>query len=116
MSNSVVTSWTRACQAPLSVGFPRKEYWRRGFPGDSVVENPPASAEEMGSSSGPGRSYMPQGNQACVPQLLNFALGGPEAMPTEPTCCNYWSQCALEPVLRGKRSTAMRSLCPATGE
>ena len=22
-----VTSWTVACQAPLSIGFPRQEYW-----------------------------------------------------------------------------------------
>ena len=27
-SNSV-TSWTIACQAPLSMGFPRQEYWSR---------------------------------------------------------------------------------------
>ena len=27
MSDSFVTSWTVACQAPLSVGFPRQEYW-----------------------------------------------------------------------------------------
>ena len=26
MSNSV-TSWTVDCQAPLSMGFPRQEYW-----------------------------------------------------------------------------------------
>ena len=26
MSNSA-TSWTVACQAPLSMGFPRQEYW-----------------------------------------------------------------------------------------
>ena len=24
-----VTLWTVACQAPLSTGFPRQEYWRR---------------------------------------------------------------------------------------
>ena len=27
MSDSFVTSWTVACQVPLSVGFPRQEYW-----------------------------------------------------------------------------------------
>ena len=27
MSNSFVTPWTVACQVPLSVGFPRQEYW-----------------------------------------------------------------------------------------
>ena len=28
MSNSLVTPWTAACQAPLSMGFPKQEYWR----------------------------------------------------------------------------------------
>ena len=27
VSDSFVTPWTAACQAPLSMGFPRKEYW-----------------------------------------------------------------------------------------
>ena len=27
MSDSFVTSWTVACQTPLSIGFPRQEYW-----------------------------------------------------------------------------------------
>ena len=27
MSDSFVTPWTVACQAPLSTGFPRQEYW-----------------------------------------------------------------------------------------
>ena len=27
MSNSFVTPWTVACLAPLSMGFPRQEYW-----------------------------------------------------------------------------------------
>ena len=27
MSSSSVTPWTVACQAPLSMGFPRQEYW-----------------------------------------------------------------------------------------
>ena len=27
MSNSLATAWTVALQAPLSMGFPRQEYW-----------------------------------------------------------------------------------------
>ena len=27
MSDSFATLWTVACQAPLSMGFPRKEHW-----------------------------------------------------------------------------------------
>ena len=33
-----------------------------GFPGGSVVKNPPANAGDTGSSPGPGRSHMPQSN------------------------------------------------------
>ena len=32
----------------------------KGFSGGSVVKNPPAKAEDMGSISGLGRSHMPQ--------------------------------------------------------
>ena len=32
------------------------------FPGGTVVKNPPASAGDMGSSTGLGRSHMPQSN------------------------------------------------------
>ena len=34
---TLVTPWTIACQAPLSMEFPRQEYWSRlpfPFPGD----------------------------------------------------------------------------------
>ena len=34
----------------------------RGFPGGTVVKNPPANAGDTGSSPGPGRSHMPQSN------------------------------------------------------
>ena len=33
-----------------------------GFPGGSVVKNLPASAGDMGSVPGQGRSYKPQGS------------------------------------------------------
>ena len=31
-------------------------------PGGAVVKNPPANAEDTGSSPGPGRSHMPRSN------------------------------------------------------
>ena len=34
----------------------------QGFPGDTVVKNPPANAGDTGSSPGPGRSHMPWSN------------------------------------------------------
>ena len=41
VSNSLVTPWTAALQAPLSVGFPKQEYWRRlSFPSLGYLSNP----------------------------------------------------------------------------
>ena len=34
----------------------------RGFPGGTVVKNPPVNAGDTGSSPGPGRSHMPRSN------------------------------------------------------
>ena len=37
-----------------------------------MVKNPPASAGDTGSSSGPGRSHMPRSNYARAPQLVSL--------------------------------------------
>ena len=40
MSNSYATPWTVAHQAPLSMGFPRQEYWSRlSFPSPGILTN-----------------------------------------------------------------------------
>ena len=43
-----------------------------GFPGSSVVKNPPANAGDTGSIPDPGRSHVPWRNQARMPQLLRL--------------------------------------------
>ena len=54
--------------------------WRKyktgltGFPGGTVVENLPASAGDMGSSPGLGRSHIPRSNWAHEPQLLSLSV------------------------------------------
>ena len=41
MSDPFVTPWTVACQVPLSVGFPRQEYWSElPFPSPGDLPNP----------------------------------------------------------------------------
>ena len=45
-----------------------------GFPGGTVVENPPANAGDMGSSPGLGRSHMLRSNRAREPQLLSLRV------------------------------------------
>ena len=34
----------------------------KGFPGGTVVKNPPANAGDTGSSPGPGRFHIPRSN------------------------------------------------------
>ena len=36
--------------------------YMQGFPGGTVVGNPPADAGDLGLSPGPGRSHMPRSN------------------------------------------------------
>ena len=78
----------------------------RGFPGGTVVKNPPANAGDTGLSPGPGRSHMPRRNQARGPQLLRLRSIAREPQLLKPT--------RLEPVLCNKRSHPMRSPCTAT--
>ena len=44
MSNSFATPWTIAHQAPVSMGFPRKDYWS-GLPFPSPVDFPEPGIE-----------------------------------------------------------------------
>ena len=44
ISNSFATSWTVGCQVPLSMGFPRQEYWS-GVPFSSPGDLPDPGIE-----------------------------------------------------------------------
>ena len=57
----------------------------RDFPGGTVVKNPSASAGDMGSSPGPGRSHMLQSNYARASQLLS--LGSRACSPQLEKAC-----------------------------
>ena len=50
---------------------PKKILEMEDFPGGPVIKNLPANAGNAVSTPGAGRFYMPCGNEACVPQLLN---------------------------------------------
>ena len=45
------------------------------FPSGPVIKNPPASVGDKGSVPALGRSQMPEGNQAHVPQLPSRCIG-----------------------------------------
>ena len=46
----------------------------RGFRGGLVIKTLPCNTTDTGSIPDLGRSHMPQGNEACVPQLLKSLL------------------------------------------
>ena len=63
VSDSFLTPWTVACQAPLSMGFPRQEYWSGlPFPTPGDLPNPEikltslALAGEFFPTEPPGKS------------------------------------------------------------
>ena len=97
------TSWTIACQAPLSVGFSRQGYWS-GFPcpppGD--LNNPgiepislmsPALAGEFFTTSATWKAYI----YAYAPPKLAAVGGKQRADPSSspPTCCLAFSTSAV---------------------
>ena len=52
----------------------------RGFPGGTVVKNPPANAGDTGSIPGPGRSHMPKPvHRACALEPSSHNYWGPRA-------------------------------------
>ena len=62
MPNSFATPWTVTCQAPLSMGFPRQEYWSGlplPSPGDlpdpGIEPKSPALAGGFFTSEPPGK-------------------------------------------------------------
>ena len=69
-----------------------------GFPGGTVVKNPPANAGDTGSSPGPGRSHMPRSNWARAPQLLSLRSRAHEPQLLSP-CAQL-----LKTALHNKRS------------
>ena len=63
--------------------FWSKNFWE-GFPGGTVIGNPPTNAGDVGSSPGPGRSHMPQSSCAHAPQLLSLRSGACEPQLLSP--------------------------------
>jgi len=55
-----------------------------GFPGGSVVKNPPANIGDMGSIPDLGGSLMPQSNWAHAPQPLSLCSRAQELQKEKP--------------------------------
>ena len=79
------------------------------FPGGTVDKNPPANTGDTGLIPGLERFHMPWSNwaQALEPMNLTYwtcTHKGLQPTTPKPECCDYWSPCALEPVLPNKKS------------
>ena len=68
MSLTLMMPWTIVCQAPLSMGFPRQEYWNRLpflFPGDlphpGIQPASPALQPDSLPESHQGSPHLPCG-------------------------------------------------------
>ena len=62
MSDSFASPWTAVCQAPLSMGFPRQEYWSglpfpfpRDHPDPGIEPASPVLARRLFTSKPPGK-------------------------------------------------------------
>ena len=103
MSDSLQTPWTVACQAPLSLGFPRQEYWSElPFPSPGDLSDPgidPMSlvSPALHTDSLPAEpSGKPLGKTVCTKYLPFSDLWSFRAPPSgkEPchVCCSWDAQ------------------------
>ena len=55
-----------------------------GFPGGSVVKNPPANTGDTSFIPSLGRFLMPRNNEGRVSQVLSLSTGARESQPLNP--------------------------------
>ena len=74
MSESLMTLWTVAHQAPLSMGFPRQEYWSElpflspgDLPNPGIEPSSPALAGRFFTTELPGKPSI-------IVAIINFPL------------------------------------------
>ena len=65
MFDSFETAWTIVHQAPLSMGFPKQEYWSgmpfassEDFPDPGIETKSPALQEDSSPSEPPGKPFL----------------------------------------------------------
>jgi len=75
-----------------------------GFPGSPVVKNLPCNARDPNWISGPGRSYLPQGNWAHAPRLLSPNSRARELQLLSPYTATTEAWAPKEPALHNRRS------------
>ena len=89
--------------------------WNLGFPGGSMVKNPPANAGGLGSIPDPGRPHIPAGQLSPCAITTEPVPRNPGTTAAEPRCCSCWKSSTLEAVRR-KRSLCNEKLVHPTRE
>ena len=97
VSNSFATPWTVAHQTPLSMGFPRQEYWSRvpfsslmGLPQPGIEPGSPAHLLRAGRQA----DSLPPDHQGSPIRLLGHLKSC-----VWPSCLVYWTALPAEPSL-----------------
>ena len=81
VSDSFVTTWTIAHQAPLSMGFPRQEYWSMlPFPVPEDLPVPGSEPASLGSPALVGRFLI-----TALPGKPELKIYGIQVKPCPPT-------------------------------
>ena len=78
MSDSFATPWTVVCQGPVSMGFPRQEYWSGlpflspgGFPDPGIEPLSPALAGGFFTTEPQGKPNIPSWNNKTAVKFLS---------------------------------------------
>ena len=87
-----------------------------GFPGGSVVKDPPVNAGDKGSIPGMVRSHMLQDNSAHESQVLNLCSRAQESQLLSPCAAITEARTLWSPRSTTAEATAVRNSCTATRE
>ena len=104
-NNTILQGWKQGpgkfCECVCFKDKCISKYVRADFPDGTVEKNPPANAGERGLGVGEDPTCCGANKPMCY---NHWACALEPESHSEPTCCNCWLLCALEPALHSKRS------------
>ena len=106
--------WSLGCHQQWSKTLHQQKDYDLGFPGGSVVKNPPASAGDRGSIPDPGRSGMLWSNWAHRLQLLSLCSRAQEPQLLSPCATATEAIRPQSPCSETREAITERNLSAAT--